>query len=107
MAFVAAIGLGLTDALQAAPRNAAIQLITPDELRGRVSAFQYMLTSGFPAVGEGLMGAIAGAIGAPVALVGGAVICATINVGILVRRPDLRARELGTAADRAYVPVPK
>jgi MFS family permease len=99
LALVVAVGLGLTDSMQAAPRNAIIQLMTPDELRGRVSSFQHMLVTGMPALGHGLMGGAAGAIGGPIALIAGAVICACINLGILVGRPDLRARDLGSQAE--------
>ncbi len=99
IAFVAAVGLGMSDAMQAAPRNAVIQLLSPDELRGRVSSFQSMLAAGVPGLGQGLMGAAAGTLTAHVALVVGALICAAINAGIIVRRPDMRARDLGVAPD--------
>jgi MFS family permease len=99
LALVAAVGLGLSDSMQATPRNAAIQLIAPDELRGRVSSFQQMLVNGVPSLGQSTLGAAAGALGVPVAVVSGALICAAINVGIFIQRSDLRAREMGTAAD--------
>ena len=85
--------------MQATPRNAAIQLIAPDELRGRVSSFQQMLVNGVPSLGQSTLGAAAGVLGVPVALISGALICAAINVGIFAQRSDLRAREMGTAAD--------
>lgn len=103
LAFVVAVGLGLTDSMQAAPRNAVIQLMCPDQLRGRVSSFQHMLVTGMPALGQGLMGGVAGAVGGPVALVAGAIICAAINAGIFARRGDLRARELGVPPPRAPI----
>jgi len=95
IAFIAAVGLGMTDTMQAAPRNAVIQLLSPDELRGRVSSFQSMLAAGVPGLGQGLMGAAAAALTPSVALVAGALICASINAGIIARRADLRARDLG------------
>jgi len=103
LAFVVAVGLGLTDSMQAAPRNAIIQLMCPDELRGRVSSFQHMLVTGMPALGQGLMGGAAGVVGGPIALVAGAIMCAAINIAILVRRRDLRARELGVPSARAPI----
>ena len=99
VALLAAVGLGLSDSMQATPRNAAIQLMSPDALRGRVSSFQQMLVNGVPSLGQSTMGAAAAGLGVPVALVGGALICAAINVGIFVRRSDLRARDMGTAAE--------
>jgi MFS family permease len=101
LACLAAVGLGFTDSLQAAPRNAAIQLLCPDELRGRVSSFQQMLVSGVPALGLTLMGTATALVGAPIALVAGAAACAAINLSLLIRRPDLRARDLGTAREPA------
>jgi MFS family permease len=94
MALVATAALGLTDSTQAQTRNAAIQLMTPDELRGRVSSFQHMIQAGGPALGQGIMGAAAFAAGTPLALVVGGVICAVITIGILAAREDVRARDL-------------
>ena len=99
LAFLAAAGLGLSDSMQSTPRNAAIQLMSPDALRGRVTSFQQMLVNGGPALGQSAMGSVAGALGAPVALIGGAIICAAVNIGIFIQRQDLRAREMGTAAE--------
>lgn len=95
VAYLVAVGLGLTDSMQASLRNAVVQLITPDHLRGRVSSFQHMLTGGVPALGQGILGATAAAVGAPVALVGAALICGAFNVAMLISRRDLRAQDLG------------
>ncbi|MPZ15289.1 MAG: MFS transporter [Chloroflexi bacterium] len=97
LALVVSVGLGLTDSLQATTRNAVIQLLCPDDMRGRVSSFQHMLVSGMPALGQSLMGAAAGVLGVTAALVAGAGACAAINAGIFARRKDLRARELESA----------
>jgi MFS family permease len=97
LACLSASGLGFFDSLQAAPRNAAIQLLCPDELRGRVSSFQQMLVSGVPALGLTLMGTATAVVGAPVAMVAGAIACASVITGLISTRPDLRSRDLGTA----------
>jgi MFS family permease len=99
VAMIAAVGLGLTDAMQAAPRNAVIQLLSPNELRGRVSSFQSMLAAGVPGLGQGAMGAAAGALGTPVALIGGALLAAVCITAMVARRGDLRARDLGADRD--------
>ena len=99
LAFVAAIGLGLTDSLQATPRNAAIQLMTPESMRGRVSSFQQMLVTGTPALGQTSLGAAVGLLGLPIAFAGGALICAAINIGIFARSRELRARDMGARAE--------
>lgn len=98
VAALTAGALGLTDAMQATPRNAVIQLVTPDQLRGRVSSFQHMLVMGTPSLGQGFMGGAASLIGPPLALILGAAACAVVNVGILARRSDLRARDLGSVS---------
>lgn len=94
-ALVFAAGLGLTDSFQSTPRNAVIQLVTPSNLRGRVSSFQHMLVVGMPSLGQGLMGGAAAVLGVSLALTLGAAVCAALNVGILAGRKDLRARNLG------------
>jgi hypothetical protein len=49
-----------------------VQIDTPDELRGRVTAFYQMSSRGGPAIGDVVMGAFAGVVGPVVALtVGG------------------------------------
>ena len=53
------------------------------------------MTLGMPSLGLGLMGAGAGFIGAPIALVIGAATCASINLGMLGTRRELRAKDLG------------
>ena len=43
--------------------NAAVQLSTPDALRGRVSSIYQMSSRGGPALGDTLVGAVAGVFG--------------------------------------------
>jgi MFS family permease len=103
LALVAMALAGGFDSVQMIPRNTAIQSLTPDALRGRVSAFQSMLTGGMPALGQMTSGALASAIGAPLALITGAIVCTGVILGITAARPDLRARDLG---DPDALPVP-
>jgi len=66
--------LGVADAVATTVRHAAVQLETPDRLRGRVSAIYQMASRGGPAIGDGLVGAVAGALGPVEALtIGGLV----------------------------------
>jgi MFS family permease len=106
VALVAVTGLGLCDTMQAAPRNAVIQLLSPDELRGRVSSFQSMLAASGPGLGQGAMGAAAGLLTPPVALISGAILCASCIVAILIQRSDLRARDLGAEQFSASIGTP-
>ncbi|MPZ13232.1 MAG: MFS transporter [Chloroflexi bacterium] len=95
VALVAVALLGFFDSVQMLPRNTVIQAITPDHLRGRVSSFQSMLTGGAPSLGQATSGALATLVGAPLAVIVGAVSCAIVILGIAGTRPDLRERDLG------------
>jgi MFS family permease len=95
LALGAAAGLGLADSLQGITRTTSIQMLTPDELRGRVSSFQTLLISGVPSLGQLVVGSLASLGGVPFALLLGAIVCATANTGIFVSRKDLRAPNLG------------
>jgi MFS family permease len=95
LALLAVAGLGFSDGLQAQTRNVLVQLLTPNALRGRVSSFGQMLQNGGPALGQGVLGAMAAALGAPLALVTAGVICGTLNLAIFLARGDLRAPNLG------------
>jgi ENTS family enterobactin (siderophore) exporter len=105
LSVVATFLLGVFDSLQATPRGSVIQLMTPDELRGRVSSFQNMLTTGLPSLGQAQNGVIASFIGAPLALIVGAAACAAVQVGLVAARPDLRAEDLGAEEARALAPL--
>lgn len=98
--------LGFFDSVQMVPRNGLIQAITPDHLRGRVSAFQSMLTGGVPSLGQSSSGALAQALGAPGALAIGALTCVAAILGLLVARPDLRGRDVGETPRMAPVASP-
>lgn len=98
LTLVAAGLLGTTNAVQMIPRNSAILAISPDALRGRVEAFRSMLAGGGPSVGYTLSGALAAALGPPLALVAGAVACAVLVAGVAATRRELRDPQLGTAS---------
>jgi MFS family permease len=78
MAIVAALLLGGFDAMATTIRHAAVQIDTPDEIRGRVTAFYQMSSRGGPALGDVVVGAFAGLAGPVVALSVGALV--TIGV---------------------------
>jgi hypothetical protein len=99
LSLVAAGLLGATNAIQMIPRNSVILTISPDALRGRVEAFRSMLAGGGPPLGYTFSGALAAAIGAPLALVTGAVACAAVVGVIGMTHRDLRDPDLGAAPD--------
>jgi hypothetical protein len=60
-------------------------------------------SGGAPAIGQATSGALASIVGAPLALLMGAVSCAAVIVGFAFTRGDLRDRDLG---DRDPAPPP-
>jgi MFS family permease len=92
LALVLAGLLGVADAVATTVRHAAVQVETPDELRGRVSAIYQMASRGGPAVGDGLVGAVAGALG-PVG---------ALTLGGLVPIAAALATALGGRTVRSY-----
>jgi MFS family permease len=64
--------VGATDALASSVRAAAVQLETPDELRGRVTSIFYLAVRGGPALGAANLGWMAGVFGPVNALTLGA-----------------------------------
>jgi hypothetical protein len=65
-----------------------------------------MLTGGMPALGQMYMGGMASLLGAPAAMLIGALTCASVVLGITAARPDLRARDIG-AEPEAPPPLPR
>ncbi|MQA93471.1 MAG: MFS transporter [Streptosporangiales bacterium] len=99
-ALVAAAGLGLCDALHTTIRHAAVQIETPDGMRGRVTSTYQIASRGGPALGDLNIGGVAGLLGPVAALtLGGAVpIVAAAAVAVkgrLVRGYQVPAHESG------------
>jgi MFS family permease len=102
LALLATLLLGFCDSVQATPRNATIQAITPDDLRGRVSSLQTILTNGGPSLGQTQSGMVAAVLGAPLTIILGAVCCAAVVLTIAAKRPDLRDPDLANMSKGAY-----
>jgi len=90
--------LGAADALATTVRHAAVQLETPDELRGRVSAIYQMASRGGPALGDTLVGSVAGVIGPVAALTLGGLVPVLASGLAWVAGPTVRGYSL-TPAD--------
>jgi MFS family permease len=89
LALVGAAGIGLFDAMHTAIRHAAVQLETPDGIRGRVTALYQIASRGGPALGDLNIGALAGPLGPGLALaIGGLLpilVAGVASAGRLVR----------------------
>ena len=92
--------IGAFDAMATTIRHAAVQLETPDELRGRVSAIYQMSSRGGPALGDTLVGAVAGVLGPVMALTLGGVLAAAY-AGIFTARPNPVREYRGVEAKEA------
>jgi hypothetical protein len=90
LALISLVAVGVFQMLFLASTNTLLQLIVPDQLRGRVMSL-YMLDRGFMPAGALFAGATAHFIGAPstVAMMGGIVIALALLVAWRV--PAIRA----------------
>lgn len=81
---------GAADTLSVITRSGLVQLVTPDGLRGRVSAVDHVIGVAGPQVGNMRGGVLAAFIGAPAALVAGGLSAALVATLIGVTHPQLR-----------------
>ena len=101
------VGFGMMVAVAAT--NTALQTIVPDALRGRMLGFYGMMFVGMTPIGSLLAGWFGGLIGAPLTVIGGALICIVgalvFNRNRLVVRAALR-QVMEQQAQGFPVPVP-
>ncbi len=74
---------GAADSISAVCRSTINQTVTPDHMRGRMSAVFSLVVSGGPRLGDIESGAVAGAVGPRFAVVSGGVLC-VLGVGVVV-----------------------
>jgi MFS family permease len=80
-ALLAGAALGVFDAMATTVRHAAVQLETPDEIRGRVTSTYQIASRGGPAVGDMTIGAVAGLLGPVAALSLGGLVPIAVAAG--------------------------
>lgn len=85
--------LGLTDTVAQVIRQGVVQAETPNELRGRVTAFYQMVSRGGPALGQAQLGASAHVLGAPLALALGSLVPLTLSLWFALRGRTVREYE--------------
>ena len=90
VALPACLLLGAFDAVTTTIRHAAVQLETPDEVRGRVTALYQMASRGGPALGDALMGKVASMLGPVGALTAGGILTAVYALAFLPRANIVR-----------------
>ena len=98
LTLLALAGTGASDTVSMVIRGTIRQLMTPDELRGRMTAVNMIFFAGGPQIGEFESGVAASLIGGPVAVLLGGVLCVAIVGAMAWRVPDLRRYEGVTSA---------
>jgi len=83
-------GTGLTDTVSMTLRHQILQLLTPDGLRGRVTAANQVFVQGGPQLGQLEAGAVAAGFGIPFSIISGGIACVAIVALIGWRNPAIR-----------------
>jgi MFS family permease len=81
---------GGADAVSTVIRQTVRNLVTPDELRGRMTSLNMIFFIGGPQLGEVEAGLVAGAVGAPWSAASGGLACAAIAAAVTLFAPVLR-----------------
>jgi MFS family permease len=99
---VLALLLGVFDATATTIRHTAVQLETPDELRGRVQSLYQITSRGGPALGDVVIGAAAAVVGPVTALTAGAALPVLAGLALLTR-PNIVRDYRGLEREEATV----
>ncbi|HWO42774.1 MAG TPA: MFS transporter [Candidatus Eisenbacteria bacterium] len=85
-----AVGLlGFSDAISVAIRRTVVQILAPDDMRGRASSFLTVFAQTTNALGAVIAGAAAALLGAPNALLAGSALCALSVLAVCRAIPQL------------------
>jgi MFS family permease len=90
LTLLALAGMGAADTISMVIRGTIRQLMTPDELRGRMVAVNMVFFAGGPQLGEFQVGVLASIIGGPLAVLVGGVLCVTFVAATAWKVPQLR-----------------
>lgn len=90
LAFLFLAGTGLTDAISMTLRHQILQLLTPDALRGRVTAANQVFVQGGPQLGQLEAGVVAAAYGTAFSIASGGIACILTVVAIGIAVPAIR-----------------
>jgi MFS family permease len=81
--------LGLTDAIGISVRRTIVQLLAPDNMRGRANSIIGVFAQSTNALGAVIAGAAAALVGAPKAVLIGSALCGVIVVAISRAIPQI------------------
>ena len=85
---------GAADVVTAVLRSAIVQLLTPDELRGRVTSIHILVVTGGPRLGDVEASAVASLAGAQLSVVSGGLLCLVGLVAIVRSFSELAAFDM-------------
>jgi MFS family permease len=94
LSLAAYIAAGAADQVSVVLRSTAIQLSTPNELRGRVSSVNLLFIGASNQLGAAESGFVAAATSATFAVVSGGIACLLVVLIVAWRMPELRRYEL-------------
>jgi MFS family permease len=101
LAFVFLALTGASDTVSTVIRGTLRQLMTPDELRGRMTSVNMVFFMGGPQLGELEAGLVAAAFGVPFAIVSGGIATVALTLLIAWKYPVLRRFDRPVAATAA------
>ncbi len=107
LSLVALVGVGFFDSVVSIMRASIIQLAAPPAMRGRVVGNALSINRGFGPLAQTQSGTLASLIGAPLALVGGAVALVVVISTSLIADPQLRSFAGHDAPPAGEVVVPE
>jgi MFS family permease len=90
LTLIALVLSGAADTISMIIRGTLRQLLTPDDLRGRMTAVNMIFVAGGPQLGEFVVGITASFIGAPLAVLIGGILCVGLVTGTALKVPELR-----------------
>jgi MFS family permease len=96
---------GGADVVSAVLRNSIVQLITPDQLRGRLSSIHMLVVTSGPRFGDAEAAAVAAVAGPQFSVVSGGVLCLLGLVAVVRFFPQLMAYESAVTEAAAEGPV--
>ncbi len=89
LTMLALILMGAFDGLSSIIRNTVRQLLTPDEMRGRMMSITHIFIKGGPQLGEMESGIVAQFLGVPFAIISGGIGCILATSIVVKRYPQL------------------
>ena len=104
LSLAAYVAVGMADQLSVVLRGTAIQLVTPDALRGRVSSVNMLFIGASNQLGAAESGFLAALTSATFAVVSGGAACLGIVALVAAKMPALRRYRVGAAPGSAVRP---